>query len=239
LPLDLDDALDDLHILISVCKAVGHGWEKAEGFFRRWVPRMTELEAKRTYDKADLATAYLGADTLAKRLGITWALRCSLNLRTIGCIDKTKDEREAMRRAKADAKRKQDKAAKPTKLKPREEAVMRMIGLMLGMGDICRKASRHRLFYGVDNVPLEVRRIIARLVKRDLLGRRLEPRDKGGKEWFVWKVQREETTARQPDSKNAPRQATIFTESNRGADLCVNIPVGDTVEHQRRRSGHP
>lgn len=219
---DDDAGRDDLHVLLSVCKAVGHGWEAAKGFIGKWAPWMSEADTKRAYTDASLSTAYLDADMMAKRLGVTWAVRQSLRLRTIGAIDKPKAEREQMRRAKADAKRKA-KPAEPTPLKPREAAIMKMVGPALRMSDLARKAKRHRLFQKLDNVPHEVRRVVKRLVAAGHLGQRLEPSQRGGTEWFLWRKETKEMPAAQAYLKNAPRQNPIFIDSNRGADSYVNI----------------
>jgi hypothetical protein len=221
---DDDAGRDDLHVLLSVCKAVGHGWDNAAGFIRKWGPWMSEADAKRAYTDANLATAYLNADAMAKRLGVTWAERQSRHLRTIGAIDLPKAEREKMRRAKHDAKRKQAKV-KPAELKPREKAIMRMVGNMIGMGDLARKAARHRLFHGREDTPRQVRRIVDKLVQAGHLGKRLEPRrERGGSEWFIWRESKtKETPAPQPLPESVRCKTSIFIGSNHRTKSCVNI----------------
>lgn len=180
---DDDAGRDDMHVLLSVAKACGIGLEQAQGLIHKWAP---VDDAKLAYTNASLSTAYLTADVMAHRLGVTYAERQSLRLRTIGAIDVSAAEREKIRRTKYDVKRKQDKAAKPKKLKPREQAILRMIGNMIGMGHLCRKAARHRLFH-LENVPLEVRRVVKRLEKSGHLGTRKETRERGGCELYIWR----------------------------------------------------
>lgn len=238
---DDDAGHDDLHVLLSVCKACGMGWDRVTGVVRKWAPWMKPTDAKRAYADASLAMAYLDADTMAKRLGVTWAERCSLNLRTIGAIDVLKAEREKMRRVKAEAKRKRVRAEKPKPLAPREQAILHMVGPMISMGDLARKAARHHSFDGCQDTPRQVRRIVDKLVQAGHLGRRLEPCHRGGHEWFLWREQPEqcetakpktkETIVPQADSENVRRQTPIFIGSNRRTKSCVNIPVGDTEKH--------
>jgi DNA-binding CsgD family transcriptional regulator len=77
------------------------------------------------------------------------------------------------------------KADKPT-LKPREEAIIKMVAAGINMGDLARKASRHRLFRDLDDAPRQVRRIVDKLEKSGDLGTRLEPRERGGSERYIW-----------------------------------------------------
>jgi hypothetical protein len=83
----------------------------------------------------------------------------------------------------------------------RERAVLKMVGTGQNMGDLARKAARSALFRNLENVPLEVRRIVARLVKSGHLGQRLEPRDRGGKELYVWNEQKAKAAESEADCR--------------------------------------
>jgi hypothetical protein len=103
---------------------------------------------------------------------------------------------------------------------------------MTNMGNVAKKAARSPLFRDLGNVPLEVRRIVTRLVKSGHVGRRLEPREGGGTEYYLWNeriAKAREMAKRQVHLENASRQTPIFIGSNRGADLCVSVP-GDQID---------
>ena len=133
---------------------------------------------------ADLATAYFDADPMADRLGITYAVRQRLRLRTIGSTDLRKGGRENRRRRRWNTKRKKVKAdqADPEAARRSHHQNGRR---RHNMGDLARKASRHRLFRDLDDAPRQVRRIVDKLEKSGDLGTRLEPRERGGSERYI------------------------------------------------------
>jgi hypothetical protein len=224
LPEGDDGAMVDLSILIATVKVAR---KPAINFMRKWAPRMPQDVAERFIADVDINLAFLDADALAKRMGVNFATKERLRVRTIGAYDVPKAEREKIYRQRYEANRKQAAAEKKPALSKRELAVLKMVGVMASMGDVAQKAKRHRLFRNLENVPLEVRRIVSRLVKCGHFGQRLEPRDRGGKEWFVWNEQiakAKENAAAQAHPENAPRQTPIFVGSNRSAESCVRTP---------------
>jgi hypothetical protein len=225
---DDDAGHDDLSVLLSAAKAAGH---PAMPYAQKWAPWLCCNDARRACLSADLRDAYAKADPLADRIGLTYAVRQLLHLRTIGSIDVRKPERERLRRQRAKDKVQAAKPAKP--LTDREKTIVRMVGTGINMGDLSRRAKRSPLFRHLENVPLEVRRIVGRLVKSGHLGQRLEPRDRGGREYYLWPQERnaQETPVPQSLHENAPRQTPIFIGSNRGAVSCVNTPEGGNAQH--------
>jgi len=99
----------------------------------RWLsmrtPWMSEIERKRMLARPVLT---FRADTLASRLGVTYAVRQELGLHTIGALDMTKAEREAARKLRArerESARRRARGAKPqaeslSRTKPWEAAGM-------------------------------------------------------------------------------------------------------------------
>ena len=112
---------------------------------------MTAKDAKRAYADACLKTAYLNADDLADRLGVTYATRQALHLRTIGSIDVRKGDRERLRRARYSTKRKQKAADKPAKLELSARERTMLVKTGRSMDDLTRKARRSRLFRDLED----------------------------------------------------------------------------------------
>jgi hypothetical protein len=169
-------AMVDLEILIATVIASG---KPPMPFMYKWVsPWMPLDQAERFVDAVDLTLAFLDADEIGKRMGVSFAVKERLKTRTLGAYDVSKPERariyEDRKAAGRKAKAAEKKANKP--LSPREKLVIKLVDRMGSMGDICRKAARSALFRDLDNVPLEIRRIVGRLVKKGILGWRLEPR---------------------------------------------------------------
>jgi hypothetical protein len=226
---DDDAGNDDLRIVVAAAKAAG---KPAIDFVRKWAPWMSATDANRLCVDVNVHEAYLKADEIAAKLGVVYADRQHLHLRSIGSIDVNKAGRERLRRERYNTKRRGMAAAeKPPKpvLTPREKALIKMVSAGRNMGDLSKRAARSPLFRNLENVALQVRRIVARMVKAGHLGQRLEPRDRGGKEFYVWNehiAQAAEGASRRAKAENAPRQTPIFIGSNRGASACVNSSEG-------------
>ena len=232
---DDDAGNDDLRIVVAAAKAAG---KPAIDYVRKWAPWMSAIDANQLCVDVNVREAYLKADEIAARMGVTYAVRQHLHLRSIGSIDVDKAERERLRRQRYADKRRAKAAEKPPNPahSPREKALIKMVGAGRNMGDLSKRAARSALFRDLQNIPLEVRRVVARLVKAGHLGQRLEPRDRGGKEFYVWNehmAQAAESAANRAKVKNAPRETPIFIGSNRGAFACVNSSEG-AVEKQDR-----
>jgi hypothetical protein len=221
LPVGDDGAMVDLSILIATVKVAR---KPAINFMRKWVPRMPQDEAERFVAEVDVNLAFLDADAIAKRMGVNFSTKERLKVRTIGAYDVPKAERKKIYRQRYEAKRKQAAEKKPA-LSKRERAVIKMVGVMMNMGDVAEKAKRHPLFRGREDIPRQVRRIVEKLEKSGHFGSRLEPRDRGGTERFVWnEAIAKENAAAEAHPKNVRRGTPIFIGSNRRTKSCVRTP---------------
>jgi hypothetical protein len=223
---DDDAGHDDLRMVVAAAKAAG---KDPAGHVRKLAPWMQATEANRLCVDVDFREAYISADERAARLGVTYAVRQILHLREIGSTDVDKAGRERLRRQRYDDERRAKAAEKPPKpiLSDREKAIVKMVGTGQGMGDLARRAGRSAPFRDLANVPLEVRRVVARLVESGELGQRLEPRERGGKEYYIWneRIAKAAEAQQNPEQvENAPRETPVFKGSNRGAFACVIPP---------------
>jgi hypothetical protein len=182
-----DDAAghDDLQILLSCAMAAG---KSPMAQIKRFASWLDADDAQRACNNVDPGLAFMKADVMAARLGVTYATHQRLRFRTIGAIDVPATERKRRRRQRDNVERKAARAAKRAKLTKRERAIIRMVRDMCGMADLCRKAERSPLFRDLENVPLQVRRIVKKLVDAGRLGWRLEPRrgERRQREYYVW-----------------------------------------------------
>jgi hypothetical protein len=177
--------------------------------------------------------SYLDAVEIARRLGVTYAVRQRLRLRTIWCIDVPYEDQKKLKNGRNNAKRKAAKAKK-VGLKPREKAILGILdrmaakGLPGNMGDLQRQAARHHLFKDLEDIPRQVRRVVDKLVKAGHLGRRLEPRrERGGQEWYVWR----ETPIPPAHPENVRCKTPIFIGSNHRTNSCAISPEGAIAGH--------
>src|ERR1700721_1146611 len=92
---DDDGGSDDLRILVAAAKAAG---KPAIDFVRKWAPWMLTVDANRLIVNVNVREAYISADAIAARLGVTYAIRQDLHLRSIGSIDVDKAGRERRQR---------------------------------------------------------------------------------------------------------------------------------------------
>jgi hypothetical protein len=177
---DDDAGNDDLRMLVAAAKAAG---KPPIDFIRHRAPWMSAIDANRLCIDVNVREAYISARDRAIRLGVTYAQRQFLGLREIGSNDVDKAGLERLRRQRWADKRRGVAADRPPKpvLTPRQKTLIKMVSTGRCMGDLQRSAARSVLFKDLENVPLEVRRIVARLVKAGHLGQRLEPRDRGGR----------------------------------------------------------
>lgn len=90
------------------------------GWTSRWTPRVEAPLA--SWDARAKAAGYrLKADTVARRLGVTFAERTELDLRTIGAVDMNKKDRIRLRRE--DARRRKQDARLAAGATPRERSL--------------------------------------------------------------------------------------------------------------------
>jgi hypothetical protein len=104
-----------------------------------------------------------------------------------------------------------------------------MVGVMARISDVTKKAQRHPLFRGREDIPRQVRRIIQKLEQSGYCGSRLEPQDRGGTERFIWNeviAKAKETAAAQAHPENVRRGTPILIGSNRRTKSCVRTPFG-------------
>jgi hypothetical protein len=224
LPEEDEGALVDLSVLVATAKAAG---KPAINFIRKWAPRMRQDEAERFVAEVDINLAFLDADAIAKRMGVNFASKERLKVRTIGAYDVPKAERKRIYRQRYEAKRKQAAAEKKPAMSKREQAVLKMVGVMASMGDVAEKAKRHPLFRGREDIPRQVRRIVEKLEKSGHFGSRLEPRDRGGTERYIWNeaiAKAKENAAAQAHPENVRRGTPIFIGSNRRTKSLVRTP---------------
>src|SRR5579883_102051 len=189
---DDDAGRDDLQLLLACAKLAG---KPVIDYCRKWAPWMTPSQMGRAITRASVYEATVKADVITTRLGVTYTVRQSLRMRTIGAIDVNKAGRDRMRRGRAEAKRQARAAAqreaKARILSPREKVILKMVGTGIRMGDLARKAERHRLFQGREDTPRQVRRIVNKLEKAGHVGSHLERSGRGGKERYVRRDSRE------------------------------------------------
>jgi hypothetical protein len=224
LPEEDDGAMVDLSILIATVKVAR---KPAINFMRKWAPRMPQDVAERFIADVDINLAFLDADEIAKRMGVSFSTKERLKTRTIGAYDVPKAERKKIYRQRYEAKRKQAAAEKKPALSKRELAVLKMVGVMASMGDVAEKAKRHPLFRGREDIPRQVRRIVDQLEKSGRCGSRLEPRDRGGTERFIWNeaiAKAKENATAEAHPENVRRGTPIFIGSNRRTKSCVRTP---------------
>jgi hypothetical protein len=173
----------------------------------------------------NISLAFLKADPMADRIGITYEINRQLDLRTIGASDVRKPDRDKLRRQRWNAKRRSDKAAMPKKLSERERVILGILERMadkgttvVDMGDLQRAAARHRLFRDLMDVPSQVRRDAEKLAKAGHVSIRKESSERGGFECYVWL----ETPLSIANPEFALRKTPIFIGSNRRAKSGVN-----------------
>jgi hypothetical protein len=105
---DDDDGRDSVEIMINHLAMLADPLTRIRHWLSRCAPWLGESEGERLATKATARPAKWKADTLAKRLNLTFAERSRLEIRTIGAVDVDQKQRKAVRRV-------QDKKAKEAK----------------------------------------------------------------------------------------------------------------------------
>ena len=106
---DHDDGLDSVEVcMINHLAMLAEPDVRIAHWSRRCAPWLSSSEGERLVNKAIARPAKWKADTLAKRLNLTFAERSRLEIRTIGAVDVDQKQRKAVRRE-------QDKKAKEAK----------------------------------------------------------------------------------------------------------------------------
>ncbi|MEH2589872.1 hypothetical protein V1273_003711 [Bradyrhizobium sp. AZCC 1721] len=99
---DDDAGRDDARIMLHhLAMLPGERRRPMASWLRIWAPWMVLEEASRLVDAVLAKPIRWRADTLAKRLGLTAAVRSELGITTIGAIDLLKAEREEARNARS------------------------------------------------------------------------------------------------------------------------------------------
>jgi hypothetical protein len=122
-----DSGRNDFWIGVNLLAGCPNAHDRCWKFLRRWAPWIPESEAERKIARALKKPHWFTADTLARKLGLTFAKRTALGITTIGSIDVDKAGRLELRKQKdrdrKRAKRAAAKAERParlTKAKPWE-----------------------------------------------------------------------------------------------------------------------
>ncbi len=174
------DDIDSLEILVGYATIAG---KRPEMQIETWARWCDPVEAERMIWSARNYPVWHDPDPLAHRLGLTYAVRMALGIRTIGSVDVGPEERDRLRRQRGNEKRRKKPNAETipiTKLNPREKVVLAAIGeTETTAASIVEQVKGHRAFRGLASVRQEVHRILDRLRKMGLVVDRSEPRPQG------------------------------------------------------------
>jgi hypothetical protein len=113
---DDDDGRDSVFIMLQHLAMLADARLRIADWLRRCAPWLPEIEAEALAESAMMRPRRWKADTLAERLNLTDAERSFLEIRTIGAVDCTKEQREIRRREQnslAQKARRQAAGAKP------------------------------------------------------------------------------------------------------------------------------
>jgi hypothetical protein len=116
---DDDAGRDDLELLLSYVMQLkpGYGLPAMIREARAWAPWLRREDARALAERiAGRRPAKFKDDTIAARIGCTYAERTALNLRSIGCCDLSRTERDKaarQRRTDAERKRRREKGVRP------------------------------------------------------------------------------------------------------------------------------
>lgn len=97
---DDDGGRDDMKLLFQTLSTSRKAGVRMASVARVWAPWMPAAELDALVADVVANPRRFRADTVAARLGITAAIRARLNLRTIGAIDETAEQRKESRREK-------------------------------------------------------------------------------------------------------------------------------------------
>jgi hypothetical protein len=95
---DDDDGRDSIKLVFQVLSTTNDAARRMYSVAGTWAPWMPADELAAMVDDVVANPRRFKADTIAGRLGITKAIRDELDLRTIGAIDETAEQRKERRR---------------------------------------------------------------------------------------------------------------------------------------------